>query len=191
MGKSERENELAAFEARLGAFRPGASRLDRDRVMYLAGQAVARRERAGARSLWAWPSAFAAMPAVAAALLVAIVIEPDSGGPVPLAQSGQEDAASPAEQDSQAARMATDHDILNAVVSAGPTGSEDSDLDTLLARLPAGRSLSSVTPWEAVDPDWAATSLVAVAPVSYVKQQQMLLEELMPGENAPLRQPQS
>jgi hypothetical protein len=62
---------LTALEAALAALVPRADRLDRDRLMFLAGQAS--RDTRHAR--WPWPAAFAAMTAVAAGLLVALVIE--------------------------------------------------------------------------------------------------------------------
>ena len=43
--------ELKTVESALGALKPSPSRIDRDRVMFLAGQAAARRRTAGQ---WAW-----------------------------------------------------------------------------------------------------------------------------------------
>lgn len=56
--------ELAALEAALASLTPQAPRLDRDRLMFQAGQAAPRR-RAGA---WLWPCATAASLALAAVL---------------------------------------------------------------------------------------------------------------------------
>lgn len=88
MHESEKDHELAAWEARLGAFRPGASRLDRDRVMFLAGLASAQRgvSPAAGRSVgWVWPAALASMTAVAGCLLLALVVQHpgDTSPPVP------------------------------------------------------------------------------------------------------------
>jgi hypothetical protein len=41
------ENDMNALEARLGAWRPAASTIDRDRVMFLAGKASAGSEMRG------------------------------------------------------------------------------------------------------------------------------------------------
>jgi hypothetical protein len=90
MHESEQERELAAWEARLSAFRPGPSRLERDRVMYLAGQASVNREgtdTARRGTPWTWPTALAGMTAVAGFLLVALVVE-HRGDTVPPAPDG-------------------------------------------------------------------------------------------------------
>jgi hypothetical protein len=76
--------ELIAFEAQISALRPREDRLDRERLMFLAGHASAREshEPIVATRRWAWPAAFGAMTAAAAVLLV-LAIRPDSniGGP--------------------------------------------------------------------------------------------------------------
>jgi len=73
------EPELAEFESRLLGFRPGPTRLDRDRMMYLAGRAAVESERrrgsAGGWGQRVWPAAFGAMTVVAASLLVALVAQ--------------------------------------------------------------------------------------------------------------------
>jgi hypothetical protein len=75
-------NDLSALEAALASLVPRADWLDRDRLMYLAGQAsVAHTPAAGHPAAvsprrWGWPAAFAAMTAVAASLLVALVMQP-------------------------------------------------------------------------------------------------------------------
>lgn len=87
MHESEQERELAAWEARLSAFRPGPSRLERDRVMYLAGRASAKRERTPAArpcARWAWPAALAAMTTVAGCLLAALVLQHRGDTPPPV-----------------------------------------------------------------------------------------------------------
>ncbi|NLS92372.1 MAG: hypothetical protein GXX96_09430 [Planctomycetaceae bacterium] len=183
MDNPERDNELAAFEARLGAFRPGASRLDRDRVMYLAGRGAALKERRIGRDRLAWPSAFAAMTTVAAVLLVALVVERQDGGTrsfgpaVDLAHST--DSKPTARQAVQSTSSSSNPDH--------PT----SDLDTLLAQLPTGRGLPQGQSWKSVDPAWAAEAAGSVSPsppVTYVKSRQMLLEELLlPGSTHRMR----
>ncbi len=70
--------ELEAIEAELAAFQPGPSRLDRDRTMYLAGQASVQADttpipaKAATRR---WATALAAMTATAGCLLLAVVVQ--------------------------------------------------------------------------------------------------------------------
>ncbi|HEV7226141.1 MAG TPA: hypothetical protein VGN42_25765 [Pirellulales bacterium] len=64
-------SDSASFEALLSSLVPRATGIDRDRLMFLAGQ----RER-GQRGRWAWPAAFSAMTALAASLLIALVARP-------------------------------------------------------------------------------------------------------------------
>ena len=194
MGKSERENELAAFEARLGAFRPGASRLDRDRVMYLAGQAAVRRERTGPRTGWAWPSAFAAMTAVAAIALAALVVgrrgterylsAPVGETPPKVSVPGPSGLIPtiPAGSDMDQSRLAASGQFDSA---------ETLDLDAMLAQLPTGRGLPEGPPWRGrldLPADDLAT-LPTSRPSSYVQHRQMLMEEMMsvqPSHASPL-----
>jgi hypothetical protein len=105
LGKEDVEG-LKAFEAALAALVPRTYRLDRDRLMFLAGQQsrigfqpveqsrVGQAERSptnygekthGGTALrlshptataWAWPAAFSAMTAVAAALAIMLAIRP-------------------------------------------------------------------------------------------------------------------
>lgn len=175
MDNPERDNELAAFEARLGAFRPGESRLDRDRVMYLAGRVAALKERRIGSARLAWPSAFAAMTTVAAVLLVALVVDRQdagtrsSGPAVDLAHS--------------TGLKPTARQALPSASSSPSLDHPTSDLDTLLAQLPTGRGLPQEPSWKTVDPTWAAEAAASVLPsppVDYVKSRQMLLEELIP-----------
>jgi len=75
---SQEENQpedLKALEAALAALVPRGDRLDRDRLMFLAGQAAGSQPRA-ARHRWAWPAAFSAMTAAAASLLVIVAARP-------------------------------------------------------------------------------------------------------------------
>jgi hypothetical protein len=67
--------ELKAMEAELSALRPRDDRLDRERLVFLAGRASTAGRPAMGR--WAWPAAFAGMTAVAAGLLVALVLRPE------------------------------------------------------------------------------------------------------------------
>jgi hypothetical protein len=74
--------DLKAIEAQLAALRPREDGLDRERLMFLAGQASVRRPELTARR-WAWPASFAAMTA-AAVLLLAIVLRHEPGVSVDL-----------------------------------------------------------------------------------------------------------
>jgi len=65
--------ELTAIEAALGSLSPARSRLDRDRLMFQAGQSSVR-SRAMAR--WAWPSLAATLAAVALGEAAALAYRP-------------------------------------------------------------------------------------------------------------------
>src|SRR4051794_1911455 len=70
MSEEAYDPEIAAIEARLASLVPASGRIDRDRLMFRAGQmSVPRRG-------WAWPAATAAMTLVAAALGGALVLRP-------------------------------------------------------------------------------------------------------------------
>jgi len=73
--------ELKATEAKLAMLIPRDDRLQRDRLIFLAGQAsvrggVDRQKKHLAR--WVWPTSLAAMTTVAAALLVMLLARPES-----------------------------------------------------------------------------------------------------------------
>jgi len=73
-------DDLKLVEARWSALRPRDDRLDRERLIFLAGRASVEAERESSKT-WlglpfvqnGWAAAFAAMSAIAAALLVALV----------------------------------------------------------------------------------------------------------------------
>jgi hypothetical protein len=70
------DGSLERFAAELSALSP-AARLDRDRVMYLAGQASVGVPAFGhGPRRWSWPVAFGGMTAVAASLLIALALQP-------------------------------------------------------------------------------------------------------------------
>ena len=72
--------ELKAVEAELAALLPRDDRLDRERLIFRAGQASVTRPAARgafARSGWAWPASLAGMTAVAATLLAMLVARPE------------------------------------------------------------------------------------------------------------------
>jgi hypothetical protein len=102
LGKEDREG-FKAFEAALASLVPRADRLDRDRLMFLAGQESGAVSGAGqaergptnvrgipdggtalrlshptstTRTRWAWPAAFAGMTTVAAVLGILLAIRP-------------------------------------------------------------------------------------------------------------------
>jgi hypothetical protein len=71
---------LKSFEAALAALSPRADRLDRQRLMFLAGQASASAGGArppSPRGGWAWPVALAAMTTLAGSLLVMLLARPE------------------------------------------------------------------------------------------------------------------
>ncbi len=81
MSEQERlPEDLKALEAQLASLVPRTDRLDRERLIFLAGResAVAEHARPARRAgRWTWPAAFAAMTAVAAALMVMLLVQPD------------------------------------------------------------------------------------------------------------------
>jgi hypothetical protein len=88
--------DLKAVEAALASLAPSTGRLDRDRLMYLAGEAAALSRFAQSKPApshiaqtvstvrgrvplrrWAWPAAFSTMSAVAATLLAMLMSRPE------------------------------------------------------------------------------------------------------------------
>ncbi len=91
--ENPRQEELSELEAALAALLPRADRLNRDRLMFLAGQASVEskirqpavgqianlpslRQVSNLPHVAAWPAAFVAMTGIAALLLVALAIRP-------------------------------------------------------------------------------------------------------------------
>ena len=69
------DGAVQRFEAELASLAPRAVRLDRDRLMFLAGQRSASPLLvAPAHRGWPWPAAFSAMSALAAGLLLTLVL---------------------------------------------------------------------------------------------------------------------
>lgn len=66
---------LKAIEAELAALSPRDDRLNRERLIFLAGQASAA--GGGGPSGWVWPVSLAGMTAVAATLLVMLLVRPE------------------------------------------------------------------------------------------------------------------
>lgn len=71
--------DLRAFEAQLASMTPRADLPDRDALLFRAGQ-LSVLDKAGAQfacaDSWRWRAGFAAMSAVAAALLIALLVRP-------------------------------------------------------------------------------------------------------------------
>ncbi len=110
-------HDLSELEAALAALVPRADRLNRDRLMFLAGQASAQPKidwppvQAQPNVLrpwanWAWPAAFAAMTGVAASLLLALAIRP---GPQIVERMVERIATPPALPQEPAVAAAQDH----------------------------------------------------------------------------------
>ena len=84
--EQELSPSLKAIEAELASLSPRTDRLDRERLIFLAGQQSAAAGEVGPakrRGGWGWPAAFAAMTAVAAMLLVMLLSRPEAPGNVP------------------------------------------------------------------------------------------------------------
>ncbi|HUT89455.1 MAG TPA: hypothetical protein VMY37_08160 [Thermoguttaceae bacterium] len=214
MRESEQERELAAWEARLSAFRPGPSRLDRDRAMYLAGRASAERERsrpARPSVRWAWPAALASMTAVAGCLLVVLVVQhPGDTPPQVPGSSGsvaQERPRVPV-QDRDEAPAARDHREVPAAEpqrvfwpgNAEPEtwtvrSSRMDDSDRAFPRFADSRVFEPA--WQSECPPGSFGPPVGPVPPrrprSYVEHRRMLLEELKcfreTSAEGPFRQP--
>ncbi len=87
-------DDFPALEAALAALKPRVKVIDRDRLMYRAGQAAARRDgvalslaaqaklacdgnaAAGLRHSWHWPAACASLTIVAAILMLLVIFRP-------------------------------------------------------------------------------------------------------------------
>lgn len=80
MSEENLNERLAALEAVLASFHPASLRVDRDRVMFLAGRASVSGKassRPGSSVGRVWPTAFLGMTAVAATLLVIVLWQSD------------------------------------------------------------------------------------------------------------------
>ena len=115
-------DSLTSIEQALASFAPSAPRLDRDRLMFLAGQASAEGRESGFGSRKTdvyppsnvgtrfWPAATAALAATSLALLIALVARPTPQPQIvyldrpPIAESGDatKQPASPAARESVA-----------------------------------------------------------------------------------------
>jgi hypothetical protein len=210
--EENRLDDLKEIEAALASLVPRGDRLSRDRLMFLAGQAsvggrtgamatpgtdrrlvapctprrnmpttsVGMAPARGAR--WAWPSAFAAMSAAAATLLVALLVRPETGSGNRIADASTP-GQPPAEQaavadrppDSRLQTPASSLRTPDSVLSTHPEGtalrfprSRDS-YHELLARV-LDRGLDAWKP-----PAGSGVTVTAAAPATYRE----LLESLL------------
>lgn len=96
--------DLAAIEAALASLAPRPSTLDRDRLMFLAGQTARARDRTG----WLWPLSTAASLLLAVSLAALLVVR---GQPPAIEQIVHVPHESPA-QDSAVVQVAHETEIL-------------------------------------------------------------------------------
>jgi hypothetical protein len=149
MSEKRLDDELAAVEAMLGSLTPAASRVGRDRLMFLAGRASVERlsplHRRGAARLW--PSAMAAslvaMTSIAAILLVMLLVE--RGQQVadrsvrPIASSAVPSADS---QTRGSVAHASDRALLRRWLVEAERSRKFADIELPDERLPRGNSLA-------------------------------------------------
>jgi hypothetical protein len=126
--EEEQLPDLTAFEAALSALAPRVEGFQREQVIFRAGRASALRDTTGPRSRWAgwgWPAAFAAMTAVAAALLVMLSTRPAPNAVVRLEQP---EAGAPG-------------------MAEGKVAAEPSPAPAVAAEPPVDRTLEAVAAW--------------------------------------------
>jgi hypothetical protein len=104
-------SELQSFEAALAQLRPSPAAIERDRLMFLAGQASARRAVTTAqRNIlpgWFWPASSAVMTGVAAALLFMLAMRTPVIGERETHQSGAVASDAPAQEFVETPRVAS------------------------------------------------------------------------------------
>jgi len=107
--------ELQAIEAALAQLRPRTDQLNRDRLLFLAGQASVVDggvRSARDRSLhWFWPTSSVAMTGVAAALLVALVMRSDPSAVEKLVRVGPSDVTRTPGSPTDIGRAAAETDV--------------------------------------------------------------------------------
>jgi hypothetical protein len=111
MGAERLSQELAAVEAALASLGPAPSTLQRDRLMYLAGQAAGRR-RARLAS-WTWTGTAAAATIAACVLGILLLGRSGPGGNPPIAETP---AARPAQTELPSPQWATTPPTLQKTV---------------------------------------------------------------------------
>ena len=108
MSEKPVKNDLSAVEAALGSLQPTPSGVDRDRLMYLAGEAAAGRSlsRRRRRADWLWPCAAAASMLLAVGFaLMWVSAEPEAR--IVYVERGDE-TPEPAPQPTAVAEQGTD-----------------------------------------------------------------------------------
>ena len=138
----ELPKELKSLETGLAALSPREDRLNREQLIFLAGQASVDATKQRPISLFGlnldatvWPRAFAAMTAIAAALFVMLLTRPsttDVSSPTPVSEvaSGNRPIESRRQTSSESG------DVRAAVLSAGDA--RGGDIEQLLERLGEG-----------------------------------------------------
>ena len=110
-----------------------AGRIDRDRVMYLAGrQSVAT---ARARGAWRWPAATGLASAIAVALAVLLAVRPDGVNRPTAAESSGISQAPPTllvEADRPTSQLRLRRELLSGVWHESPARMSDSGLEKTL-----------------------------------------------------------
>ena len=125
----QRLNEaLRAVEAALGSLRLRPSRLDCDRLMYLAGQASVTRSKGALRiwhagSVWPWTTAASLLVAVTLGVVLLVRAEPQTIERVvyvpvdrPDDSTGRQDALLPVSAESRGSPLRTDYLALRHLV---------------------------------------------------------------------------
>jgi hypothetical protein len=197
MSEKNLNDELAAVEAALGSVGPGPSRLDRDRVMFLAGRASLAKPpvgRAHRNRRWAWPAAFSAMTAVAATLLVILVAQEPQPRIVQVIQPpptpDSDDATGPHERDAPDA-PAVSKKPVPATIWARPA-TVDRDRTPPLPPTPYGRQLRMVLvqAFDGGSGPWPTRRRKHLPrPVTYHELRQRVFEEAAPDAVFPARPP--
>jgi hypothetical protein len=125
--EGERSEDLKALEAALAALVPRVEGFDRERLIFEAGRASAMAEMVSRPLVrrWAWPTAFSAMTALAATLLVMLVSRPEPQvaqrevGPSAPVTTGVLPAEPATETPAQAVSLAYDHPLRARVLMHG------------------------------------------------------------------------
>jgi hypothetical protein len=134
MSKQEKQSsELTPFEASLAGLKPRVEGFDRERLIFLAGQASVLRERGDTPAVkgtapfllgrWGWPAAFSAMTAIAATLLVMVCTRPTAS----VAIGGPKDAASGLADKTVAGNVPDSHSRSELPVPSDPREAEFAD----------------------------------------------------------------
>ncbi|HEX2475148.1 MAG TPA: hypothetical protein VHK01_10395 [Lacipirellulaceae bacterium] len=135
--------ELKALEARLAALAPRDDRLDRERLMFLAGRASVEgpieADNPSPR-VWlktnAWPAAFTGMTAIAASLLVALVARPVVSEPTFVQVASDANVGS-------LNRPFVERDLSLTGSVLSPSDARRGDIETLVASAPLVASVDA------------------------------------------------